>query len=178
MPRLPDRFDLWVRKARECKDPARQVDYILGALAGLKEWHFLNIGTKEKPNAAKTKMGSDECLLVYSDVYRIEELIGRQEALIPKNSAPPVISIPTPIAMAWCVECKMGLLVNPAEDAESVLIPFAQMEAFHAEWSQRGGRQAAGFWIPNMTTEEEDFWQEHGLLDRRHPVAVLFYLHA
>jgi hypothetical protein len=43
------------------------------------------------------------------------------------------------------------------------MIPFAQLESYHAEWSQRGGRQASGFWIPNMTSEEEDFWQEHGL---------------
>jgi hypothetical protein len=38
-----------------------------------------------------------------------------------------------------------------------------QLRAFHAEWSKRGGREGIGFWIPNMTTEEEDFWQENGL---------------
>ena len=43
------------------------------------------------------------------------------------------------------------------------MIPFDQLKAFHAEWSRRGERQTAGFWIPNMTTEEEDFWQENGL---------------
>jgi hypothetical protein len=160
MARLPDRFDLWVRKARECQDPARQVDYVLGALAGLKEWHFLNIGTKETPQAAKTEVESTSCVLVYSDIARIEELLREDTRLLRKDDPLPVITIPTPIAMAWCMECRVGLLVNPGEDA--ALIPLEQLETFHAEWSQRGGRQAAGFWIPNMTTEEEDFWQEHG----------------
>jgi hypothetical protein len=163
MTRLPDCFDLWVRKARECHDPARQVDYILGALAGLKEWHFLNIGTKEAPQVAKTQIEADACVLVYTDVSRIEELVRKGEGGVQKKNALPTITIPTAAAMAWCVECRAGLLVNAAEDADVVMIPFDQVEAFHAEWSQRGGRQASGFWIPNMTTEEEDFWQEHGL---------------
>ena len=163
MSRLPDRFDLWVRKARECSDPARQVDYVLGALAGLKEWNFLNIGTKETPQAAQTQIGADTCLLVFSDTGRIEEMIREGEGPLQKKDPLPVISIPTPIAMAWCVECRVGLLVNAREDEDTVLIPFDQVQAFHAEWSQRGGRQASGFWIPNMTTEEEDFWQEHGI---------------
>jgi hypothetical protein len=162
MSRLPDRFDLWVRKARECSDPARQVDYVLGALAGLKEWHFLNIGTKETPQAAQTQIESDRCLLVFTDLGRIEEMVDEDSGLLKDKEALPVISIPTPIAMAWCVECRVGLLVNAREDADTVLIPFDQVQAFHTEWSQRGGRQASGFWIPNMTTQEEDFWQEHG----------------
>jgi hypothetical protein len=159
MARLPDRFDLWVRKARKCRDTARQADYVLGALAGLKEWHFLNVGTRGAPQAAEVPMGTDPCRPVFSDVSRIEELV-HERGGAHSNEPLPVITIPAAAAMAWCVECRTGLLVNPGEDA--ALIPFAQVEAFHAEWLQRGGRQAAGFWIPNMTTEEEDFWQEHG----------------
>jgi len=162
MARLPDRFDLWVRKARACPDPARQVDYVLGALAGLKEWHFLNVGTKESPQAAQTQIELDRCLLVFSDVSRIEEFI-QEGGGWQKKDPLPMITIPTAAAMAWCVKCQTGLLVNPGEDADAVMIPFGQVEAFHLEWSQRGGRQAAGFWIPNMTTEEEDFWREYGL---------------
>jgi len=160
MARIPDRFDLWVRKARECDNPVRQVDYVLGALAGLKEWHFFNLGTKEKPQAARTQIDTDPYLLVYSDLGRIEDFIQEQGA-VPRNAPLPVITVPAPAAMAWCVECRVGLLVNAPEPA--VMIPFAQVEAFHAEWSKRGGRQAPGFWIPNMTSEEEDFWQQHGI---------------
>jgi hypothetical protein len=159
MPQLPDRFDLWVRKARECPDPARQVDYVLGALAGLKEWRFLNIGTKKAPEAARAQIGSDSCLLVFSDFGRVEELV-RKVGSMQKNP-PPVITMPSAAAMAWCVECRAGLVVNPREEG-AVMIPFEQVKAFHTEWSLRGGRQAAGYWIPNMTTEEEDFWQRHG----------------
>jgi len=160
MARLPTRFDLWVRKARECPDPARQADYILGALAALKEWHFLNLGTKDSPQAAKTAIEDETYLLVFSDLDRIELALGERNAT-PPSGALPVITVSTAAALAWCVECRTGLFVNPPEDA--AMIPFDQLKAFHAEWSRRGERQTAGFWIPNMTTEEEDFWQEHGL---------------
>jgi hypothetical protein len=159
MPRIPDRFDLWVRKARECEDPVRQVDYVLGALAGLKEWHFLNIGTKEKPNAARTTLDTDPFLLVYSDTGRIQDFVREQGG--DKNAPLPVISVATTVAMAWAVECRVGLLLNPPEDG--VLIPFEQLRDYHAAWTLRGGRQTSGFWIPNLTSEEEDFWQQHGL---------------
>jgi len=159
MARIPDRFDLWVRKARECDNPIRQVDYVLGALAGLKEWYFFNLGSKEKPQAARTQIDTDPYLLVYSDMGRIEDFI-EEQGHAERNAPLPVITVPTAVAMKWCVECRVGLLVNAPESA--VMIPFAQVEAFHAEWSKRGGRQASGFWIPNMTSEEEDFWQEHG----------------
>jgi len=159
MARLPDRFDLWVRRAKECSDTARQADYILGALAGLKEWHFLNVGTAEAPIVASAQIGPDVCRLVFTDAGRIGEL---QESGQPFQANPwSMITIPAADAMAWCVEGRTALLVNPGEDA--VIIPFGQLEIFHMDWNRRGGRQTAGFWIPNMTTEEEDFWQEHGL---------------
>src|SRR5476649_1595537 len=155
MARLPDRFDLWVRKARKCRDPARQADYVLGALAGLKEWYFPAVGGKENPLPAEAEIEGARYALVFSDPGRIGEIDG-QGAHDPLAT----IAMPMAAAMTWCVERRAGVLVNPGEDA--ALIPFAQVEAFHAEWRRRGGRQAAGFWIPNMTTEEEDFWQEHG----------------
>ncbi len=161
MGRLPDRFDLWLRKARESTDPARQVDYVLGALVGLKEWFFLNTGTKERPMAAKTQIESDLCVLVFSDAARVEEFLEGKEGLVPKGDVLPAIVIPSAAALAWCVESQTGLLLNP--NGEGVLIPLEQVKAFHAEWIQRGGRQAAGYWIPNMTSEEEDFWQANGL---------------
>jgi len=160
MARLPDRFDLWVRKARQCPDPARQVDFVLGALAALKEWHFLNVGTQETPQAAETQIDTDSCLLVFSDSGRVADLMDEKGSLSAHKPLP-IIILATTSAMAWCVERRCGLLVNPGED--SVLIPFAQVAVFHGEWTQRLGRQVSGYWIPNMTSEEEDFWQEQGL---------------
>jgi len=164
MARLPDRFDLWVRKARECRDPARQVDYVLGALAGLTEWHFLNLGTKENPQPAETEIEGVPHLLLFSDTGRIEELLtegGRWQ----RGELLPVIAIPTAAAMTWCLERRTaggaGLLVNPGEDAFAFSLE--QLARFYEEWSQRGGRQSSGYWIPSMTSEEEDFWQEHGV---------------
>ncbi len=157
MARLPDRFDLWVRQARTCADPARQADYVLGALAALPYWHLLNTGTREKPQPAEGEIEGGRYLLVFSDAARVEELMEGT-----KSAAPP-ISMPTIKAFLWSLERPggAGLLVNPGEYA--VLVPRDRVEFFHQEWLARQAGQPTGFWIPNMTDEEEDFWQEHGL---------------
>ena len=155
MSRLPNRFDLFVRRARECADPARQVDYVLGAMAALPAWYFLNVGTQEKPEPAAGEHNSEPIILVFTDGERANELVGNRKELS-------VLSIPQPAAIEWCVKLHHGLLVNGG-GGESCIIPWAQLEAFHTEWLQRGAGQASGFWIPNLTTAEEDFWQEHGL---------------
>jgi hypothetical protein len=164
MPRLPDRFDLWVRKARTCPDPGRQLDYILGALAGLPEWHFLNVGTPDRPQIATTEMEDSPVLLVFSDAERVLE-VAKQLHLASPREAPPVVVIPGAEALTWCLGPAApkweSLLINPGEDA--ALVPREQVETFAREWRARGGSAAAGFWIPNLTSEEEDFWQEHGL---------------
>ena len=107
MARLPTRFDLWVAKPGNA-DPARQADYILGALAALKEWHFLNLGAKDSPQAAKTAIEDETYLLVFSDLDRIEQALGERHAT-PQSGALPVISVATAAALAWCVECRTGL---------------------------------------------------------------------
>jgi hypothetical protein len=157
MARLPDRFDLWVRRARACADPERQADYVLGALASLPYWHLLNIGTRETPQPAEAEVEGGRHLLVFSDSDRVEEVTAGAEAM------PPPISMPTIKAFPWCLaraDCA-GLLINPGEDA--VLVPRDHVEHFYQAWLARQARQPIGYWIPNMTSEEEDFWQQHGL---------------
>ena len=163
MPRLPDRFDLWVRKARESADPERQVDLVLGALVARDELYFLNVGSKELPRIARAEIPPDECALVFTDTERLGEFLVEQPQLFatPPDEMP-VIAAPMAGALAWCVENKVGLLINPSGDGAPFASPNA-VASFVAEWNQRGGRQAAGFWIPGMTSEEEDFWQENGL---------------
>jgi hypothetical protein len=159
MARLPDHFDLWVRKARQSPDVARQVDYILGAMTALKEWHFLNVGRWSAPRAADTQIGTDLCLLVFTDFGRVEDMMKERGDFVPDQPLP-IISLAAARALSWCVARRSGVLVNPGEYA--ALIPFAQVEAYYNEWVKRGGQQP-GYWIPNMSTEEEDFWQQHGL---------------
>jgi hypothetical protein len=53
-------------------------------------------------------------------------------------------------------------VINPGE-GETAMVPPAVLAPFVEEWRRCGERQAAGFWIPNLTTKEEDFWQEYGL---------------
>ena len=164
MPRLPDRFDLWVRKARACPDPARQLDYILGGLLAQPAWHFLNIGTREKPQPATADIDGEWILLVFSDADRAINL-AQEMKLAGDPAHPPVISIPAAAALAECLGEGLlksdGLFINPGED--SALIPREQVAAFEQDWRARGGAKGQGFWIPNLTSREEDFWQEHGL---------------
>ncbi|HUB67526.1 MAG TPA: hypothetical protein VL981_08585 [Candidatus Methylacidiphilales bacterium] len=162
MARLPDRFDLWVSKARACPDPDRTADYVLGALIVLSHWYFLNLGTKENPRPAETDLEGVRHLLVFSDPDRISEILPPDD----DSAKPlPVIAIPSDAAMTWCLDRRAegmgGLLVNPVGDSFAVSLD--HLAAFHNEWRRRGARHASGYWIPNLTTEEEDFWQEHGL---------------
>jgi len=135
------------------------MDLVLGALVARTEVYFVNIGTKESPRISSGKMASEECALVFSDVERIEEFLALNTRAGQELA---VIASPTASALAWCVENRVGVVLNPSV-GETVMIPAAMLAAFIEEWKQRGGRQSAGFWIPNMTSEEEDFWQENGL---------------
>ena len=154
MARLPDRFDLWVRRARECPDPVRQADYILGAMAARPAWYFLDVGHDDAPRAAELDLpdGGGRALLVFTDLDRVEEL----------SPGARVIALPPAEAMAWCVaQTSAALLVNPGEDA--ALIPLTVLAGFHDAWRDRQEEHPSGYWIPSLTSEEEDFWQEHGL---------------
>jgi hypothetical protein len=169
MPRLPDRFDLWVRRARETADPARQVDLVLGALIALPDLYFLNNGTKEQPRIGRAKSrqaqdSEDEFAAVFTDGQRLKDFAEERGMLggTRFENDPPAIVSPAPAGLHWCIENRLGLLINPNQ-GEIVQVPPATLASFFEEWNQRGARQAAGFWIPNMTTEEQDFWQEHGL---------------
>ena len=155
MARLPDRFDLWIRKARESADPARQVDLVLGGLMGLGTWHLLNVGTQDDPQPAETELEGGRYLLVFSDAGRVGQML--EDRGLPAEQLP-VISIPADAALGWSLERHCGLIVN-----QDVVIPLDHLQLYHEEWKTRGGARARGFWIPNLTSEEEDFWQEHGI---------------
>jgi hypothetical protein len=157
MPRIPDRFDLWVRKARASIDTDRQMDWVLGALLAREELFFLNSGTKEQPRIAQIEMSEERCALVFTDGDRIEEFMDAH-----RDAVGSAIASPSASALAWCVESRLGLVINPSV-GETAWIVAEAVALFLGEWKQRGGRQATGFWIPSMTTEEEDFWQENGL---------------
>ena len=169
MPRLPDRFDLWIRKARKSADQVRQVDWVLGALVARDDLYFLNTGTKEQPQIGGVHHSdvadpADRFVVAFSDAQRLEEFAkerGVQGSARFGNELPAIVS-PMVAALDWCVERKMGLVINP-NVGETVMVPPPVLAEFVEEWKQRSGRQGAGFWIPNMTTEEEDFWQAYGL---------------
>jgi hypothetical protein len=101
--------------------------------------------------------------LLFTDIDRFTEFATEHKLMAAgAGTEPPVIATPTPAALRWCVESGIGALFNPGV-GESAMIPPDTLAAFFAEWTARGSRKGQGFWIPNMTNEEEDFWQEHGL---------------
>jgi hypothetical protein len=159
MSRLPDRFDLFVRRARAEAAPERQIDLVLGALVARPALFFLNTATDLEPQVARTELEGRAYALVFTDAGRVEDVVAQVSNA---NGESRVITTPTAAALAWCVEQRVGLLVNAAGEHPPLLPPEAVAD-FVAEWQLRGAHQAAGFWIPEMTTEEEDFWQEHGL---------------
>lgn len=157
MPDLPDQFDLWVRRARDVA-PERQADFLLGSLFALKEWFFLNRGSDEKPSPGVVELEGRYCLVVFSDLGKMHDFVG---------SATSNLAIPTESVVGYCREFRaMGvtaLLVNPGDYAFTVELD--AVESFDKAWRERRAAHpsARGFWIPNLTTEEEDFWQSHGL---------------
>jgi hypothetical protein len=132
-------------------------------LVACEELFFLNGGTKEQPEISLANLPPEGAearpfAMVFSDAQRLEEFCEARREL----GNPGAVISPTAAALDWCVGRQLGLLINYGI-SETVLVPAPALAGFVEEWKQRNERQAAGFWIPNMTSEEEDFWQEHGL---------------
>ena len=165
MSRIPDRFDLLVRKAREqTRTPERQSDLLLGGLFAVKEWHFINRGDSKDPRPAFVELDLTLCVLVFSGPDQADDFtVGRGERK--SNDPLGLISIRPGDAVEYIQQLEPHgchhLLVNPGPFCFQVTI--AEVSRFHNEWRLGGGESGIGFWIPNMTSEEEDFWQEHGL---------------
>lgn len=162
MSALPDHFDLGVRRAREAR-PDRQVDCLLGLLYAQEEWWFYNQGTAEKPVPALAEAGGAKCVVVFSSIEKLSDMVAEGAD---GNSVPlPSIEIAVPDAAAFCLLFRAAgctaILVNPGEYAFTVELD--ALEKFDAERRANGPKFTSGFWIPNMTTEEEDFWQQYGV---------------
>lgn len=161
MPALPDQFDLWVRRARHAT-PERQIDWLLGALYALNEWFFYNQGDEQKPIPAAVEVEGVRSVVIFSAAGKLQDFV---ESGGHDVTSVPSIAIRVPDATAYCLlfrEAGCGaLLVNPGDYA--FMVDLSALEKFDAGWKARRNESSRGFWIPNMTSEEEDFWQQHGL---------------
>ena len=165
MEALPDRFDLFIRRARELKrEPQRQLDLVLGSMFALNEWHFLNRGNQEQPEPRVVDLDGDTCLLVFSHPNKADDFTrerGERDGRDPLG----LISMRPRDAVDYSLQLKewgcFHLLVNPGPFA--FMISLEVLQAFYDQWKAGDAEWGRGFWIPNMTDEEEDFWQEHGL---------------
>lgn len=170
MSALPDWFDLWVRRARDLPvgDSQRQVDLLLGAVFVMPVVYFWNIGSEARPAPA---IGEDEdgrqLALLFTQAGKLEDVLEeRHDGIIDGHEGLPVIGVP-PVQVGGYLQdlnadgAGIGsILVNPGEYAFQIEV--LAWEAFSVSFEQRDP-EARGFWIPHMTTEEEDFWEEHGL---------------
>ncbi len=165
MSRIPDRFDLLVRKAqeRDCP-PERQLDLLLGGLFALSEWHFINRGDRENPHPAFVELDGTVCLLLFSSPDKADDFSSERGERKPQEPLG-LISIRPADAIEYARQFEAHgcrhLLVNPG--AFSFMVSTDEVFNFYTEWIRNRDKNKIGFWIPNMTSEEEDFWQEHGL---------------
>jgi hypothetical protein len=157
---ISDRFDLAIRKARTVPDPSRRLDCLLGLLFGLDNWVLWNTGSPEKPWPAITEDDDGRWLVVFANMGKAQEYLEDSGVV-----SPPLMTVPLAQATEYCGRFRIGgvtgLLVNPGADAFTVTLE--AVEAFEADWKAAGAQQGRGFWIPNLTSEEEDFWQSQGL---------------
>ncbi len=157
MSRLPDRFDLAVRAARDEASSAEALAPEMAALLyGLPAWHFLNVGTAEAPVPHAVEHEGQLLLAIFSDADHADDFL----KAAPRSGS--VLALRLIGALAWCREWEgqgvTGLLVNPG--AFAFAISFEALAEFEKERQARG---EAGYWVAGTTSEEEDFWQEHGL---------------
>ncbi|MEM9443890.1 MAG: hypothetical protein AAGA18_00925 [Verrucomicrobiota bacterium] len=165
MPSLPDRFDLLVRRAKEKGvTPERQIDLVLGGMLVLADWHLINKGSQDQPTPHFVEMDDLIHLLIFTDTDKADTFsLDRGDR---KPGEPlGIISLKPGYAIEYALNLQVHgcehLLVNPSDYGFS--IPLQTVNRFYEKWKEGGAELGQGFWIPNMTNEEEDFWQEHGV---------------
>jgi len=165
MSRLPDRFDLLVRKVREGDfTPDRQIDFLLAAFFTLKEAHLINAADEVSP--LPTFLELDEAVLMpvftsadQADTYTSERgQRGDHDDLC-------LISMPPAIVLDYAESftsygCK-DWFINPGPFG--FIISLQEAQAYQQQKNKVGQRPDIGFWIPNLTSQEEAFWEDNGL---------------
>ncbi len=163
MAAIPDSFDLQVRRAKQAA-PERQLDFLLGSLLALSEWWLLNQGSETAPYPAIVELDAVKCVVVFSASGKLQDFVGECRG---ENERIAQIAIRVPEVVDYCLRFRSvgvtAILVNPGDFAFTVELE--AVESFATAWRERRAAkgESRGFWIPNMTTEEEDFWQSHGL---------------
>jgi hypothetical protein len=162
MASIPDHFDLWVRKAQQMPEE-RQLDCLLGSLFAGKEWFFYNQGVCQTVDPAMVELDGVKCLMLFSSADKMFDFV--QSASCRTVEQLPSIAIPAEKGAEFCLQFRAAgaeaILVNPGDYA--FRISFDALESFARDREAHRAEARRGFWIPNMTSEEEDFWQEHGL---------------
>lgn len=163
MAAIPDSFDLQVRRAKSAA-PERQVDFLVGALFALSEWWLINQGSETEPYPVIVEMGAAKCVVVFSAPGKLQDFADGARG---ERVEVPNLAIRVPEVVEYCLRFRevgaTAILVNPGDFAFTVELD--ALESFAMAWRERRAAtgEPRGFWIPNMTTEEEDFWQSHGL---------------
>jgi hypothetical protein len=165
MSRLPDRFDLLVRKVRdESYSPERQMDFLLAAFFALQEAHLINAGDATQPRPSFVELDQLILMPVFSsadqaDTYTSER--GQRQDHDPLG----LLSMRPASLLEYAQAFKdygcQHWIINPGP--YGFILSLEEVEAYQLERKKSASSPNVGFWIPNMTSEEEAFWEDHGL---------------
>ncbi|NJK90660.1 MAG: hypothetical protein HC904_01790 [Blastochloris sp.] len=165
MSRLPDRFDLLVRKVRDTgMAPDRQLDLLLAALFTVKEAHLINAGTEAEPRPSFVELDGEILMPVFSSVDQADTY-SSERGQRGDRDALGLISMPPPLLLEVSrLFTDSGChhwFVNPGP--YGFILPLHEVESYESQRAQAQASAHTGFWIPNLTSEEEAFWEDHGL---------------
>ena len=125
----------------------------------------MNRGSETEPYPAVVELGAAKCVVVFSAPGKLQDFA--DELRGEKVEEMPNLAIRVPEVVDYCLLFRgagaTAILVNPGDFAFTVELD--ALESFTNAWRERRAAkgESRGFWIPNMTSEEEDFWQSHGL---------------
>lgn len=165
MSRIPDRFDLIVRQVRETSfQPERQLDFLLAAFFTLKEAHLINAGDEDNPLPAFVELDQTVLMPVFTsadqaDTYTSER--GQRSDHEPLG----LISMKPELALDYAQAFKSygcyHWIINPGP--YGFMLSLAEIESYQQQRKESAQAPNYGFWIPNLTSQEEAFWEDHGL---------------
>jgi hypothetical protein len=165
MSRLPDRFDLLVRKVREEPySPERQLDFLLAAFFTLKEAHLINTGMEASPMPSFVELDNLILMPVFSSTDQADTYTSERGQRGDRDPLGLISLQPLSLLEYSRAFTEFGCshwIINPGP--YGFILGLDEAEAYQKAFRASVDQHSRGFWISNLTSEEEAFWEDHGL---------------